>query len=82
MKTERTDNKISNAAMYMRVLGPLNDQTKLELIQLLSASMLKAEASADTDSHDLLHCFQGDWGKGIPSKDYCDMLRNEGVNLC
>lgn len=75
------NNKPSVAEMYMHTLRSLTNDIKLELISLLSASMLEKKKPADTESVDLYHCFKGDWGNDMNTDEYCKMLRNEGVNV-
>lgn len=71
----------SKAEVYMRTLSPLSDNVKIELINLLSLSLLKKEEVAPgAKDIDLYHCFHGNWGNGMTTEEYCDMLRNEGVN--
>lgn len=72
----------SKAEAYMRTLSTLDDNVKIELISLLSKSIINKYHHAESDSKpiDLYHCFGGDWGNGIPTDEYCSMLREDGVN--
>jgi len=71
----------NKAEVYMRTLSPLADSIKIELINLLSRSLMKKEETLPAAKDvDLYHCFHGEWGDGKSTKEYCDMLRHEGVN--
>ena len=71
----------SVAEMYMHTLRSLTNDIKLELISLLSASMLEKKKPIENTAIDLYHCFKGDWGNGMSTEEYCKMLRNEGINV-
>lgn len=75
------NNKPSVAEMYMRTLRALTNDIKLELISLLSSSMLETKKAPDSTSVDLYRCFKGDWGNNMSTEEYCKILRNEGVNV-
>lgn len=75
------NNKPSVAEMYMSTLRTLTNDIKLELISLLSSSMLESKTKIDNHSIDLYHCFKGNWGNDMGTEEYCKMLRNEGVNV-
>lgn len=70
----------SLGSIYMNMMRHLSDATKLEIINLLSASILNKEEKkpivADTKI-DLYNCFKGDWGKGKSSDEYCNELRRD-----
>lgn len=67
--------------VYMKMMRHLSDATKLEIINLLSASILYKEESQLNDTTkeevDLYSCFQGEWGKGMNTEDYCNELRRD-----
>lgn len=73
--------KPSVAEMYMHTLRSLTNDIKLELISLLSSSMLEPKKPIQDTSVDLYHCFKGNWGNDMSTEEYCKMLRNEGVNV-
>ena len=56
-----------SAELYMRTLGGLNNEVKLELISMLSLSMTngKKPTTEMPDKVDLYHVFHGDWGNDI-----------------
>lgn len=67
--------------IYMNMMRNLSDATKLEIINLLSASILQKEEQkkqmASDAKVDLYNCFQGDWGKGKSTDEYCNELRHD-----
>ena len=75
-----SDNMPSSAMIYMRTLGALENDTKLELIHLLSLSVLNNANNSHAMDYDLFHCFKGNWGEDMTADEYCSMLRTEGVN--
>lgn len=75
------NNRQSVAEMYMHTLRSLTNDTKLELISLLSSSMLESKKPVEKVSVDLYHCFKGNWGNDMSTEEYCKMLREEGVNV-
>lgn len=72
----------SKAEVYMRTLSTLEDDVKIELINLLSSSLISKRHSsvAENKPIDLNSCFHGNWGEGMSTEEYCKMLRSEGVN--
>ena len=72
---------LSLGNVYMNMMRHLSDATKLEIINLLSASILhkdKLQANeAVKDEVDLYSCFQGNWGNGMNTEDYCNDLRRD-----
>ena len=69
------------AASYMKGLQYLPDSVKVELIHLLSLALVHSDIQVEENKDvDLMHCFSGDWGNGIPTEEYCKMLRGDGVN--
>ena len=72
---------ISLGSIYMNMMRHLSDSTKLEIINLLSASILhKDEQKKQMPSGaaiDLYTCFKGDWGKGKSTEEFCDELRRD-----
>ena len=75
------NNRPSVAEMYMHTLRSLTNDIKLELISLLSSSMLESKKPVEKASIDLYHCFKGNWGNDMSTEEYCKMLREEGVNV-
>lgn len=75
------DPNISLGSIYMNMMRHLSDSTKLEIINLLSASILhKEEQKKQMPSGaaiDLYTCFKGDWGKGKSTEEFCDELRRD-----
>ena len=71
----------SLGGIYMNMMRHLSDATKLEIIQLLSASLLHKYEDTKNASEDksvnLYSCFKGDWGKGKDSITYCEELRRD-----
>ena len=68
--------------VYMNMMRHLSDETKLEIINLLSASILHKEKlqenkAIEEDRIDLYSCFQGDWGSNMKTEDYCNELRRD-----
>ena len=68
--------------VYMNMMRHLSDATKLEIINLLSASILHNEKlqenkAIEEDRIDLYSCFQGDWGSNMKTEDYCNELRRD-----
>ena len=75
------DPNISLGSIYMNMMRHLSDSTKLEIINLLSASILHKEEQKKQMSSgtaiDLYTCFKGDWGKGKSTEEFCDELRRD-----
>ena len=75
------DSNLSLGAVYMNMMRHLSDATKLEIINLLSSSILhkdKKDKQMISDTKiDLYTCFQGDWGKDKSSEEYCNELRRD-----
>ena len=73
------ESTFSLGSIYMNMMRHLSDATKLEIINLLSASILHKEEQKKqvvSDAKvDLYNCFQGDWGKGKSTDEYCNELR-------
>jgi len=72
---------VSLGSIYASMMRHLSDATKLEIINLLSASILHKEEQKKQMSSDavvdLYNCFKGDWGKGKTTEDYCNELRQD-----
>lgn len=72
---------ISLGSIYVNMMRHLSDATKLEIINLLSASILHKEEQkkqkASEAAIDLYNCFKGDWGKGKSTEEYCNELRRD-----
>lgn len=72
---------LSLGNVYMNMMRHLSDATKLEIINLLSASILHKENlqanNTVKEEIDLYSCFQGDWGNGMKTEDYCNELRRD-----
>lgn len=72
---------ISLGSIYVNMMRHLSNATKLEIINLLSASILhKEEQKKQMPSDvaiDLYNCFKGDWGKGKSTEEYCNELRRD-----
>ena len=71
----------SLGSIYVNMMRHLSNATKLEIINLLSASILhqeeqKKQLPSDT-TIDLYGCFKGDWGKDKSTEDYCNELRQD-----
>lgn len=68
-------------SFYMNMMRHLSDATKLEIIRLLSASLLHkyetAEDHPENKKINLYSCFTGDWGKDIDTSTYCEELRRD-----
>lgn len=64
---------------YITPLINLSDNIKLEIINKLTASMLKIHPKEiiSAEQVDLHTCFHGDWGKGQSTEEYCRELRTE-----
>ena len=74
------DPNISLGSIYMNMMRHLSDSTKLEIINLLSASILHKEEQKKqmpSGAIDLYTCFKGDWGKGKSTEEFCDELRRD-----
>lgn len=76
------ESNLSLGSIYMNMMRHLSDATKLEIINLLSASILhkeeKQEKQISSDVKiDLYTCFKGDWGKGKSTAEYCNELRRD-----
>ena len=75
------DMGMSLGSIYMDMMRYLPDATKLEIINLLSASLLKKEKKPSSvlsdDKTDLYTCFRGDWGNGMSTDEYCEELRRD-----
>lgn len=79
--TLENDSNLSLGKIYMNMMRHLSNSTKLEIINLLSASILqmnqKEEQIVSDKSVDLYTCFQGDWGKDKSTEEYCNELRKD-----
>lgn len=79
--TYNNESGISLGNVYMNMMRHLSDATKLEIINLLSASILHKDRANENvvgkDDVDLYSCFQGDWGNGMSTEDYCNELRRD-----
>ena len=64
--------------VYMDMLGTLPNEDKLDLISKLVKSMKKAVAITK-EPKDVFARFSGDWGEGMTTEEYSDMLRSENV---
>lgn len=68
---------INNA--YMDMLATLPNEDKLDLISKLVKSIKTAVTPAQKDK-DMFAGFSGDWGEGMTSEEYADMLRSENIS--
>lgn len=80
--TLNNESGLSLGNVYMNMMRHLSDATKLEIINLLSASILHKDKKQEKeaikeDKIDLYSCFQGDWGNGMNTEDYCNELRRD-----
>ena len=75
------DSAFSLGKIYVDMMRHLPNTTKLEIINLLSASILQKdkpeEQKVESKKIDLYTCFQGDWGKGKSTEEYCNELRED-----
>lgn len=69
---------INNA--YMDMLATLPNEDKLDLISRLIKSMKSAFASKN-NTEDIFAGFSGNWGEGMSSEEYADMLRSENISM-
>ncbi len=67
---------INNA--YMEMLGSLSNEDKLDLISKLVKSMKKA-VTKPSEPADTFAGFSRDWGDGMTTEEYADMLRQGNV---
>ena len=67
---------INNA--YMDMLSTLPNEDKLDLISKLIKSMKGAVATKEK-SKDIFAKFSSDWGEGMSTEEYADMLRSENT---
>lgn len=83
MATLALNNNSSHSlgGIYMNMMRHLSDATKLEIIQLLSASLLHkyedTKTSSENENVNLYSCFKGDWGNGKDTITYCEELRRD-----
>lgn len=64
---------ISN--MYMRMLSPLSDEVKLDLIHKLSASLLTKKTKTKTDNVDVFANLTGAWDDSVSPEEEMDIIR-------
>ena len=62
------------------MLAPLSNEDKLDLISKLVKSM-KLTVTPNAKSKDIFAGFSGDWGDGLPTEKYADMLRRENISM-
>ena len=63
---------------YMKTLLYLDDEEKLDIIAMLTASLKKKfAASKEKDGADFFDCFHGDWGGEQSPEEYAAQLRAE-----
>ena len=63
----------------MDMLGTLPDEDKLDLISRLIKSM-KGAVTTKENTKDIFTKFSNDWGEGMSTEEYADMLRSENVD--
>ena len=66
-------------SVYMDMLGTLPDEDKLDLISRLIKSM-KGAVTTKENTKDIFTKFSNDWGEGMSTEEYADMLRSENVD--
>lgn len=64
--------------VYMDMLETLPNEEKLDLISKLVKSMKKA-VTVKKKPKDIFARFSSDWGEGMTTEDYADMLRSENI---
>ena len=65
---------------YMDMLAILPNKDKLDLISRLVKSM-KLAITPKAKKEDIFAGFSGDWGEGMSTEEYADMLRSENVSM-
>ncbi len=68
---------INNA--YMEMLGSLSNEDELDLISKLVKSMKKA-VTKPSEPADTFAGFSSDWGDGMTTEEYAEMLRKGNKN--
>ena len=63
----------------MDMLGTLPNEDKLDLISRLIKSM-KGAVTTKENTKDIFTKFSNDWGEGMSTEEYADMLRSENVD--
>ena len=64
---------------YMDMLCTLPYEDKLKLITKLANSLKQAVAPTMKAKKDVFASFSSDWGEGMDTEDYADMLRSGNV---
>lgn len=63
---------------YMETLLYLDDEEKLDIIAMLTASLKKRfAASKEKEGADFFDCFHGNWGDEQSPEEYAERLRSE-----
>ena len=65
---------------YMDMLTTLPNEDKLDLISRLVKSM-KMTVASKAKTKDIFAGFSSDWGEGMSTEDYADMLRRDHINM-
>lgn len=65
---------------YMDMLAILPNEDKLDLISRLVKSM-KLAVTPKVRKEDIFAGFSGDWGEGMSTEEYADMLRSENISM-
>ena len=63
---------------YMEMLTTLSNEDKIDLVSRLVKSM-KTAIAPKAKAKDVFAGFSSDWGEGMTTEEYSDMLRNENT---
>ena len=69
---------INVSDIYMDMLGTLPREVKIDLITKLVKSMKNVRMSKK-ETKAIFANFSNDWGEGMTTEEYSDMLRSENV---